>query len=87
MRIFNKYGDSYGFIIDNAYIVDFENNVEFMLSAVVQSNEDGIYNDDRYEYKEVCYPFMKNLGRLIYEYEVGRNKEHKADLSRFRMDY
>lgn len=87
MRIFNKYGDSYGFIIDNAYIVDFEKNIEFMLSAVVQSNEDGIYNDDRYEYKEVCYPFMKNLGRLIYEYESGRRKKHKADLSKFRMQY
>ncbi|MGG7664895.1 serine hydrolase [Dyadobacter sp. BHUBP1] len=87
MRIFNKYGDSYGFIIDNAYIVDFENNVEFMLSAVVQSNEDGVYNDDRYEYKEVCYPFMKNLGRLIYEYELKRKKQHKPDLSKFRMNY
>lgn len=87
MRIFNKYGDSYGFIIDNAYVVDFENNIEFILSAVVQSNEDGVYNDDRYEYKEVCYPFMKNLGRLIYDYELGRKRAHKADLSKFRMDY
>ncbi len=87
MRIFNKYGDSYGFIIDNAYFVDFENDVEFMLSAVVQSNEDGVYNDDRYEYKEVCYPFMKNLGRLIYEYELKREKQHKPDLSKFRMNY
>lgn len=87
IRIFNKYGDSYGFIIDNAYVVDFENNIEFLLSAVVQSNEDGIYNDDRYEYKEVCYPFMKNLGQLIYEYELGRKRTHKADLSKFRMEY
>ncbi len=87
MRIFNKYGDSYGFIIDNAYIVDFEHNVEFMLSAVVHSNEDGIYNDDHYEYKEVCYPFMKNLGRLVYEYELARTKKYKPDLSKFRMDY
>ena len=87
MRIFNKYGDSYGFIIDNAYIVDFENHIEFMLSAVVQSNEDGVYNDDRYEYKEVCYPFMKNLGRLIYDYELGRERKQKPDLSKFRMKY
>ena len=87
MRIFNKYGDSYGFIIDNAYIVDFENGIEFLLSAVVQSNEDGIYNDDRYEYKEVCYPFMKNLGRLVYEYELGRKRKHRPDFSKFRMNY
>lgn len=87
IRIFNKYGDSYGFIIDNAYVVDFENKVEFLLSAVVQSNEDGVYNDDRYEYKEVCYPFMKNLGQLIYQYELGRKKKQLPDLSAFRVNY
>ena len=58
-----------------------------MLSAVVQSNEDGIYNDDRYEYKEVCYPFMKNLGQLIYEFELGRAKKHLPELSKFRLQY
>ncbi|WP_353719523.1 serine hydrolase [Dyadobacter sp. 676] len=87
IRIFNKYGDSYGFIVDNAYIVDFENRIEFMLSAVVQSNEDGVFNDNRYEYKEVCNPFMKNLGRLIYQYELGRKREFRPDLSRFRIEY
>lgn len=87
IRIFNKYGDSYGFIIDNAYFVDFENKVEFLLSAVVQSNEDGVYNDDRYEYKEVCYPFMKNLGQVIYQHELNRKKKRLPDLSAFRMKY
>ncbi|SKB85435.1 serine hydrolase [Dyadobacter psychrophilus] len=87
IRIFNKYGDSYGFIIDNAFIVDFENKIEFMLTAVVQSNEDGVYNDDKYEYKEVCYPFMKNLGQAIYEYELKRKKEYLPDLSKFIMKY
>ncbi|SFH25934.1 Beta-lactamase enzyme family protein [Pedobacter insulae] len=87
IRIFNKYGDSYGFIIDNAYFIDFKNNVEFFLTAVVQSNENGIYNDNKYEYKTVCYPFMKNLGSTIYEFELNRTKKHTADLSKFKMDY
>jgi hypothetical protein len=87
IRIFNKYGDSYGFIIDNAFIVDFENKVEFMLTAVIQSNEDGVYNDDKYEYKEVCYPFMKNLGQTLYQYELTRKKENLPDLSKFIMKY
>src|SRR6201996_6284091 len=30
IRIFNKIGDSYGYDIDNAYIVDFKNRVEFI---------------------------------------------------------
>jgi len=87
IRIFNKYGDSYGFIIDNAYFVDFENNVEFLLTAVIQSNEDEIYNDGKYEYEEVCYPFMKNLGQVIYQLELSRTKKYLPDLSKFRMDY
>ncbi|NQX30869.1 serine hydrolase [Pedobacter boryungensis] len=87
IRIFNKYGDSYGFIIDNSYFVDFKNKVEYFLTAVVQSNEDGIYNDGKYEYETVCYPFMKNLGRTIYEYELNRAKKQLPDLSKFKLDY
>ena len=87
IRIFNKYGDSYGFIIDNSYFVDFKNNIEFFLTAVVQSNEDGIYNDNKYEYETVCYPFMKNLGKSIYEFELTRMKKQIPDLSTFKMDY
>jgi len=87
IRIFNKYGDSYGFIIDNAYIVDFENKVEFLLTAVIQSNEDEIYNDGKYEYEEVCYPFMKNIGQIIYQTELARKKKFLPDLSKFKMHY
>lgn len=87
IRIFDKIGDSYGYDIDNAYIVDFKNKVEFMLTAVVQSNDDGIYNDDKYEYKTVCLPFMKNLGRVIYQYELKRPKKYLPNLSKFKFGY
>ena len=87
IRIFNKYGDSYGFIIDNSYFVDFKNKVEYFLTAVMQSNEDGIYNDGKYEYEAVCFPFMKNLGRTIYEYELNRPKKILPDLKHMRMNY
>ncbi|QNN44532.1 serine hydrolase [Pedobacter roseus] len=87
IRIFNKYGDSYGFIIDNSYFVDFKNGVEYFLTAVIQSNEDGIFNDNKYEYDTVCFPFMKNLGQSIYNLELKRTKKHKPDLSKFKMDY
>ena len=87
IRIFNKPGDSYGYDIDNAYVVDFKNNVEFMLTAVVQSNEDGIYNDNKYEYATVCLPFLKNLGQVIYQYELRRSKAIKPDLAKFKFKY
>ncbi|MBC7745652.1 MAG: serine hydrolase [Flavobacterium sp.] len=87
IRIFNKYGDSYGYIIDNSYFIDFKNKVEFMLTAVVQSNDDEIYNDENYGYETVCYPFMKSLGRAIYSYELKRVKKHLPDLKKFKFKY
>jgi hypothetical protein len=87
IRIFNKPGDSYGYDIDNAYIVDFKNKVEFMITAVVQSNEDGIYNDNKYEYATVCLPFLKNIGQVIYQYELKRPKKHLPDLTKFKFTY
>ncbi|MBB6127837.1 serine hydrolase [Mucilaginibacter lappiensis] len=87
IRIFNKVGDSYGYDIDNAYIVDFKNKVEFLLTAVVQSNEDGVYNDNKYEYATVCLPFLKNLGRVIYQYELKRPKKHRPNLTQFKFNY
>ena len=83
IRIFNKFGDSYGYNIDNAYIVDFEHGVEFLLAVVVQSNENGIYNDGIYEYETVTYPFLKNIGQLIYQEELKRIKKIEPDLSKF----
>lgn len=86
IRVFNKVGDAFGYLIDNAYFVDFENGVEFMLSAVINTNTDGIYNDGKYEYKTIGYPFMKNLGQVIYDYERKRKRKYKPDLSEFRID-
>ncbi|OOQ62125.1 serine hydrolase [Mucilaginibacter pedocola] len=87
VRIFNKIGDSYGYDIDNAYIVDFAHKVEFMLTAVVKSNEDGILNDNKYEYKTVCLPFMKNLGQVIMQYELSRKNKHVPNLAKFKFIY
>lgn len=70
LAMYNKYGDSYGFIIDNAYFKDEKNKVEFFITAVVQSNKNEIYNDGIYEYETICYPFLKNLGRMLYQHAL-----------------
>lgn len=87
IRIFNKVGDAYGYLLDNAYIVDFENNIEFMLSAVINTNTDGIYNDGKYEYHKIGFPFMRNLGRAVYKYELKRKRVRRPDLSDFKLKY
>ncbi|HEY8937671.1 MAG TPA: hypothetical protein VIM65_20735, partial [Cyclobacteriaceae bacterium] len=87
IRIFNKVGDAYGYLIDNAYIIDFDKGIEFMISAVINCNVNDVYNNDTYAYDSIGYPFMKNLGQLIYNYELKRQRNHKPDLSAFRFTY
>ena len=87
IRIFNKEGDAYGHLLDIAYIVDFDKNIEFFLSAEIYCNKDGVMNDDKYDYETIGYPFMKNLGKVIYDYDVNRKRAHYPDLSQFKMVY
>ncbi|MFB9295281.1 serine hydrolase [Persicitalea jodogahamensis] len=87
IRVFNKVGDAYGYLLDNAYIVDFERGIEFMLTAVIDCNENQIYNDDTYAYDSVGFPFMANLGEAIFEYEMNRKKRRRPDLSRYEVEY
>ncbi|MDP3393791.1 serine hydrolase [Sediminibacterium sp.] len=72
VKIYNKVGDAYGFLLDIAYITDPVNNIEFLLSAVISCNTDGIYNDDQYEYDTLGFPFMRDLGIAIYQQELQR---------------
>jgi hypothetical protein len=87
IRIFNKVGDAYGFLIDNAYIVDFDRNIEFMLTACIYVNSDGVFNDDKYDYETIGYPFMAQLGKAVYEYEITRPRKYGANLNKFKLKY
>jgi len=85
IRIFNKEGDAYGFLTDVAYVIDLKNNIEFFLSANIYCNSDGIFNDDHYDYENAGYPFLKNLGQVIYQYELQRKRKRIPDLSTFKI--
>jgi hypothetical protein len=87
IRIFNKPGWSYGYLTDAAYIADFKNNIEFMLSANIYVNRDGILNDNKYEYDETGYPFFKEIGDIIYNYELTRQRKFKPKLDAFKLSY
>jgi hypothetical protein len=85
IRIFNKVGEAYGYLIDDAYVVDFDAGVEFLLTAVVLVNADQVFNNDRYEYDGIGLPFLARLGRAVYEHELRRERPRRPDLSRFRV--
>jgi hypothetical protein len=67
--------------------VDFKHKVEFMLSGVIYVNRDGVLNDDKYEYDETGYPFFKEVGDIIYRYELERKRKYPPDLKKFELSY
>ncbi len=69
VRIYNIVGWGYGHVSDCAYITDKKSGAEFFLSAQLYCNEDGILNDDKYEYATIGFPFLKRLGEIILDYE------------------
>ena len=85
IRVFNKVGEAYGYLVDDAYVVDFDAGVEFLLTAVVHVNANRVFNDDNYEYDEIGMPFLARLGRAVYEHERRRERPRRPDLSRFRV--
>jgi hypothetical protein len=87
VRVFNKVGWSYGFLTDVSYVVDFKNNVEFMLSANIYVNSDQVLNDNKYEYDSIGHPFLYQLGQAIYKYELQRERPFKPNLDRFKLKY
>ena len=66
LHLVGKVGDAYGFATDVEYITADGSNVECLLSANVYVNADGIFNDDRYEYETLGYPFLATLGRAVW---------------------
>ncbi|MEO6001450.1 MAG: serine hydrolase [Chitinophagaceae bacterium] len=87
VRVFNKVGWAYGFLIDVSYIADFRSNIEFMLSAIVYVNSDEVQNDNKYDYDTIGYPFLYEVGQTIYQYELNRKRLYKPDLSVFKVNY
>lgn len=72
IHIYNVVGLSHGYVADVAYITDKTQAVEFMLSAVLYVNKDGVLNDGVYEYDSIGYPFLAALGQHIYRFELKR---------------
>jgi hypothetical protein len=80
IRIFNKVGWAYGFMTDVSYVLDTKNNIDYMLSATIYVNSDGVVNDSKYDEETVGFPFFDKIGRAIYGYELNRSHQHKPTL-------
>ena len=83
LRIFNIVGMSHGYLADVAYFADSLHQSEFLLSAVLYVNQDGIINDAVYEYDTIGLPFLAQLGQLFYQYEARRSHLFAPNLTLF----
>jgi len=83
LRIYNVVGMSHGYLADVAYFADSTQNVEFMLSATLYVNKNGVLNDGLYEYDTIGLPFMQQVGKAIYGYEIKRPRSFKPSLTDF----
>jgi hypothetical protein len=77
IKIFNNSGKDMGFMIDNAYVVDTKNGVDFLLTAVIKCNKTDIFGEEYYEYERTGLPFMKNLSNMILEYEIRTKQKNQ----------
>ena len=87
IRVFNKVGWAYGFLTDVSYVIDLKNRIEYMISSTIYVNQDEILNDNKYEYETVGHPFLNDLGKLVYEFELKRTRKYHPDLSEFKIKY
>lgn len=85
IRVFNIVGRAYGFLIDCAYIVDYKNGIEFLVTAAVFVNQRNDIGGGRYEYELKGLPFLRDLSLSLYDLERQRKKKHIPDLKEFNL--
>jgi uncharacterized alpha/beta hydrolase family protein len=82
IKIYNKVGYAYGTLTDCAYIEDRKNNLSYFVTATILVNQNGIFNDNNYEYDSIGIPFLAKLGRQIHTYEKYRKKHPSISISK-----
>jgi hypothetical protein len=61
----NKAGRAYGFHLENAYLSDRKSKQAFFITVVLYVNDNGVLNDDLYQYDQISRPFLKDLGAAL----------------------
>jgi hypothetical protein len=79
IKIFNNSGKDDGFMIDNAYVVDTRNGVDFFLSVVIKCNKTDMSEE---EYEQTGMSFIKNISRIVHEHAINE-KERTVNFDDF----
>jgi hypothetical protein len=80
-------GLSNSFLLDTAYIIDFEAGVEFALTGVILCDENGVLNDSFEDYQRIGMRFFQHVGQIIYDYERSVPRRFKPNLDFYQHKY
>lgn len=70
LEVYNVVGQSYGFLMDCAYVRNIRTGRRFILTACVYVNENEVLNDGIYEYKQKGFPFLLELSNQILKWNT-----------------
>lgn len=65
VEITGKIGRAYGFSVENCCLRNPASGRTVFVTAVIYANDDGVLNDDRYDYATVADPFFADLGEWV----------------------
>lgn len=69
--IYSKVGQAYGFVVENAYVVDKETSRAFFLTAAIYANPNEVVNDDKYAYDTIAFPVMADVAEVFARHAFG----------------
>lgn len=52
---------------------------------MIYTNSNETLNDDTYDYESIGLPFLGDLDRKVYDYELKRERSVRPDFSRFNI--
>jgi hypothetical protein len=73
LEVYNKSGNAFGFLIDNAYIKDKKDN-EFFLTATIYVNSNEILNDNLYDYDSIGILFFRQISYIMLDFTKTLNE-------------
>ncbi len=71
LTLASKSGRAYGFLVENAYVLDARTGRSFFLTAAMYANANGRLNDDLYQYSELAFPVFAELGEIVARTVLG----------------
>jgi hypothetical protein len=83
LKVFSNSGKGLGFIIDNSYVIDTKNGIDFFLTVMVKCNRDDIFGDNQPLYSQIGIPLMRRIAQTVHNNEIKRKTGEYTSFNEF----